>query len=160
MVVVGMADLAVSNDPGAVLTTRALGACLGVAVFDPVARVGGVLHTMLPDSGIDGPKAAATPSMFVDSGVAALLKAVEGLGARTGRLNIYAAGGGGILDSGALFDIGGRNVEAFKAFLKRNSLSARGLEAGGLANRTLYLEMATGEAGVKVSGRMKEVRLC
>ena len=47
-VVVGVGDLAVSNNPSAVLTTYSLGSCIGVTIYDPVTRAGGLLHAMLP----------------------------------------------------------------------------------------------------------------
>ena len=72
-VVIGLAELAVSNNPNAVLTTYSLGSCLGVAVYDPVAKVGGLMHAMLPDSNIDPVKAKAYPGMFVRHGAAGIV---------------------------------------------------------------------------------------
>ncbi|MGZ3387730.1 MAG: chemotaxis protein CheD, partial [Isosphaeraceae bacterium] len=48
--VVGISDLKVSNNPADSMITYALGSCIAVAVYDPVAKVGGLLHFMLPDS--------------------------------------------------------------------------------------------------------------
>ena len=59
--IVGISDLAVGRGPD-LLITYALGSCLGIAIHDPVARVGGLLHVMLPDSTIDRNKAQATPA--------------------------------------------------------------------------------------------------
>ena len=47
--VVGVGGLAVSNNQSVVLTTYSLGSCLGVTVYDPVSRSGGLLHAMLPE---------------------------------------------------------------------------------------------------------------
>ena len=71
---VGMADLMISQDQSFVLCTFPLGACLGIAVYDPVVKVGGLLHSMLPDSSIDPKRAAARPGMFLDTGLALLLE--------------------------------------------------------------------------------------
>ena len=49
MIKVGMADLKVCKCPDA-LTTLGLGSCVGVALYDPVTKVSGLLHCMLPDS--------------------------------------------------------------------------------------------------------------
>ena len=97
-VVVGLAELAVSNNPSAVLTTYSLGSCLGVAIYDPVVKVGGLLHAMLPDSSIDPAKAAAQPGMFLDTGLPALLREACGMRADKRRLRIYVAGGAQIMD--------------------------------------------------------------
>jgi chemotaxis protein CheD len=115
---------------------------------------------VLPDSAIDAGKAAAKPAMFVDSGMLALLRAARELGARDERLVIHAAGGAQIIDGGPLFDIGGRNIDALKAFLVKNLLAAGAAETGGLAYRTLYLEIATGETGVTTPGQTKELKFC
>ena len=68
-----MADFAVSNSPNLILTTYSLGSCLGIAIYDEVARAGGLLHTMLPDSQLQPHKALLQPGMFVDTGLDALL---------------------------------------------------------------------------------------
>src|SRR5688572_678536 len=104
-VVVGMADFAVSNSPNLILTTYALGSCLGIAVFDPVARAGGLLHTMLPDSNLQPEKALAQPGMFVDTGMRALFAAIAELGAEPQRMKIYVAGGAQIMDPSGVFNI-------------------------------------------------------
>ena len=49
MIKVGMADLKVCKCPDA-LTTLGLGSCVGVALYDPVTKISGLLHCMLPDS--------------------------------------------------------------------------------------------------------------
>src|ERR1700688_1071691 len=98
-VVVGIADLAASNNPNVILTTYSLGSCLGVAVYDPIVRVGGLLHLMLPDSRIDRGKAATHPAMFADTGMPALIHATGQLRAEKNRMLIYVAGGAQIMDN-------------------------------------------------------------
>jgi chemotaxis protein CheD len=78
-VVVGVGGLAVSNNQAMILTTYSLGSCLGVTIYDPVSRVGGLLHAMLPDSSINAAKAAEQPAMFVDTGIGALFRATYAL---------------------------------------------------------------------------------
>jgi chemotaxis protein CheD len=58
------------------LVTHALGSCLGLMVYDPEARVGGLLHAMLPLSKINPEKARSNPFMFVDTGVPRLFRAI------------------------------------------------------------------------------------
>ena len=62
-ITVGIADMQVSNDPDAMLVTYSLGSCIGVMIYDPVVRVGGMLHYMLPDSNLDQVKARTRPCM-------------------------------------------------------------------------------------------------
>lgn len=158
-VIVGIADLAVSNNQGSILTTYSLGSCLGVAIYDPVAKVGGLLHAMLPDSSIDLNKAMANPGMFIDSGVPALFRAAYELRADKRRMLIYVAGGAQIMDSSGFFNIGKRNYEALVNLLRQHNLSIQSQEIGGLVNRTMSLNIGTGQVTLKVSGQTAETRL-
>jgi chemotaxis protein CheD len=159
-VVVGLAEMAVSNNPGAVMTTYSLGSCVGVAIYDPVAKVGGLLHAMLPDSRLDPAKAARQPAMFVDTGMFALLQEAMQLRADKRRLRIYVAGGAQIMDDGNVFNIGGRNRAALDAFLSKENLRADAQQVGGCVNRTMYFAIQTGRVTLKVSGLQNEVILC
>ena len=85
--VVGVADMKVSNDQEQMLVTYSLGSCIGVAIYDPVARVGGMLHYMLPESSLDRRKAQKNPSMFGDTGIPFLFKSSYKL--LTNILSIY-----------------------------------------------------------------------
>jgi len=67
--IVGISDFKISNKAGDIIVTYALGSCIGISIYDPVAKVGGLLHYMLPDSTLDVKKAAETPAMFADTGI-------------------------------------------------------------------------------------------
>lgn len=159
-VVVGMADFAVSNSPNLILTTYSLGSCLGVAVYDRVARAGGLLHTMLPDSNLQPEKALLQPGMFVDTGLKALFAAMSELNAELHRLEIYVAGGAQIMDSAGFFNIGKKNHQALNEILARESLRITAEQVGGLVNRTMNLSIATGGVSLKVSGHAKDSPIC
>jgi chemotaxis protein CheD len=159
-VVVGMADFAVSNSPNLILTTYSLGSCLGVAIYDPVARAGGLLHAMLPDSNLQPEKAMLQPGMFVDTGIKALLSAISELGAEPHRLKVYVAGGAQIMDSAGFFNIGKKNHQALLDILGKEGLRVQAEQIGGLVNRTMHLNIATGGVSLKVSGHAKDSPLC
>jgi len=158
--VVGLAELAVSNNPSAILTTYALGSCLGVAIYDPVARVGGLLHAMLPDSRLDPAKAAAYPGMFVDTGLRALLEGACQMQADKRRLKLYATGGARIMDEEDVFNIGGRNCAALAEFIRKENLRLAAQQVGGHTNRTVYFSIGTGLVTLKVAGLPNEIVLC
>ncbi len=80
--IVGVGDMKVSNDPNTVLVTYSLGSCIGVGVYDPVAKVAGLLHYMLPESSLDAVKARKNPFMFGDTGIPVLFKETYRLGAK------------------------------------------------------------------------------
>ncbi|MFO1497059.1 MAG: chemotaxis protein CheD [Verrucomicrobiota bacterium] len=159
-VIVGIAELAVSSNPQVTLMTYSLGSCLGVAIYDPAVRVGGLLHLMLPDSKIDPVKGAARPGMFVDTGIPALFRGAYNLGADKRRLLIYVAGGAQVMDDSGYFSIGKRNYEALTALLNRHGLRICAEQVGGFKNRTLCLNLRSGDVSLRISGQTKEVPLC
>ncbi|MBW2120105.1 MAG: chemotaxis protein CheD, partial [Deltaproteobacteria bacterium] len=107
--IVGVGDMKVSNDPESLLITYSLGSCIGLAIYDPVVKVGGLLHYMLPESSLDGQKAKKNPYMFGDTGIPLLFKEAYKFGAKKNRLKIIVVGGSQILDQKGLFNIGKRN---------------------------------------------------
>jgi chemotaxis protein CheD len=150
--VVRVADMVASNDPSAELVTYSLGSCLGITIYDPVKKVGGLLHLMLPDSKIDPAKAAATPFMFVDSGVPRLFAAAYSLGADRSRIIIKVAGGAQLLDPGRTFNIGERNFQAFSNLIARNGLYITAQDVGGLSSRTLRFDNSNGNVSIQSPG--------
>jgi chemotaxis protein CheD len=157
--IVGLGELAVSNHTGMILTTYSLGSCLGITVYDPVSRAGGLLHAMLPDSSINAARASEQPAMFVDTGISALFRAVYALKAEKHRLQICVAGGAQFLDASGFFSIGLRNYACLERVLKQHGLSIDAQDVGGLVSRTIHLEMATGEVRMKSSGQSQETIL-
>ncbi len=157
--VVGVADLAVSSNPNVILTTYSLGSCLGVTIFDPVTRVGGLLHAMLPDSTIDLTKAAAQPAMFIDTGIPALFRAAYQLKADKHRVQICVAGGAQVMDGSGFFSIGKRNYETLIKLLSQHGLVVRAEQIGGMVSRTVHMNLKTGEVRLKVSGQTEETVL-
>lgn len=150
----GIADLAVTADPDETLITHALGSCLGITVYDPLARVGGLLHVMLPDSTIDPRKAGDRPMMFVDTGVPRLFRDAYALGAHKARLIVKVAGGattkGDPKDD--YFRIGERNFVALRKLLWKNNVLIESYDVGGTHSRTLSISLQTGEVIVHSNG--------
>jgi chemotaxis protein CheD len=152
-VVVGVADLAVVRDATKSIVTYALGSCIGVTVYDPVAKVGGMLHFMLPESTVNAEKALANPAMFADIGVPLLFQKVIEAGARRERLIVCAAGGAEVLADDGHFRIGSRNRTILrKIFWKQNLLLAAD-DTGGQHSRTLTLRLADGVINIRAQGK-------
>jgi chemotaxis protein CheD len=157
-VIVGVGDMKVANDPSAVLATYSLGSCIGVAVYDPEVRVGGLLHYMLPESKIDREKAQKNPFMFGDTGIPYLFKTAYQYGAKKNRMRVIVVGGAQILDQNDLFNIGKRNHALLRKMFWKNKVMIHYEEVGGTVNRTLKLEVGTGRTWLKVSGS-KEIEI-
>jgi chemotaxis protein CheD len=149
-VVIGVGDLSASNNTALILSTYALGSCVGVVAYDPVARVGGLLHLMLPDSKLSPEKAAIQPAMFADTGLPLLFRALAGLRAERARLRLYVAGGANVLGGNSdNFRIGERNLKATAAYLSQNGYAVARTDVGGAVNRTVHLEIGTGAIKLK-----------
>ncbi len=147
--VVDIADFAVSNDPRATLVTYSLGSCIGVAIWDPEAKVGGLLHYMLPESAISPDKAKANPAMFADTGVPALFRAAYELGAAKKRLVVRVAGGSQLLDDNGTFNIGKRNYVMLRKIFWKNGILIEKEDVGGSISRTLRLRCSEGRLTLK-----------
>ena len=154
---VGISDMAASNGRDEILVTYSLGSCIGLTLFDPVAAVGGMIHCMLPLSKLDPTKAAASPCMFADTGVPALLQAVFDLGAERSRLIAKVAGAAVLLDDGGRFRIGERNYSVVRKVLDKNEIAIAAEDIGGTIPRTLHLHMQTGKTIVKSRGQGVEL---
>jgi chemotaxis protein CheD len=158
--IVSVADMIVLREHEGILCTNPLGVGLGVAIFDPVARVAGLWHLLLPASALDQARAAIHPGMFADSGLEAFLQKAASLQADPARLVVCVAGGARLMDEGVIFDIGRRNLEALDSQLSSRGLSVHAAEVGGLANRSMRIDMATGVVRLKISGQPREKQLC
>jgi chemotaxis protein CheD len=156
--IVGIADMKVTNDTNATLVTYSLGSCIGVAIYDPVVKVGGLLHFMLPDSQIDLHKAEKNPWMFADTGVPGLFREAYQLGAEKRRMRVKVVGGAQILDDSGYFNIGKRNCMTLRKIFWKNNVLVNAEEVGGEVNRTVSLEISSGKVWVKTSGNgVKEI---
>jgi chemotaxis protein CheD len=150
---VGVADMKISSSPGDEIITFALGSCLGITVFDPVAHVGGMVHVMLPSSSIDPVKAFSNPFVFVDTGVKNLFLASYRAGAQRNRLLVFAAGGACAngLDQDDYFQIGKRNVTVLRSLLWKNGFILKNSDLGGNLARAMSLDIGTGQVTVRIN---------
>ncbi len=155
-VIIGVGDLAVSNNPQVTLSTYALGSCVGLVAFDPVSRTGGILHLMLPDSTILPEKALAQPAMFADTGLPAFFKALAGLKGERHRLRMYVAGGASVLSGADNFKIGDRNLSAVKRYLQTGGGTVVAHDTGGTVNRAVHLDMSTGMLSLKTPAKAEQ----
>ena len=149
LVTVGVGDCRVSNAAEAVLATYALGSCIALAIHDPVAAVGGLLHFMLPESSLNPAKAGENPFLFADTGIPLLFHAAYRLGADKRRLVVCAAGAAQLMDEDGVFHIGRRNHLALRKILRKAGVMIDAEDIGGTTSRTLRLEIATGRLFVR-----------
>ncbi|MFC5702110.1 chemotaxis protein CheD [Cohnella faecalis] len=142
---VGMADLNVAVG-GAVLKTTGLGSCVGLTLFDPVVRVGGMAHIMLPSSDI-AKEGQLNVAKFADTAVPQLVKQMQEQGAIIRRLVAKMAGGAQMFAFAGNSDtmrIGPRNVESTKLALSEFAIPILSEDTGGNFGRTVELSSETG----------------
>jgi chemotaxis protein CheD len=151
-VIVQVSDAKASADVEDLLITYSLGSCIGVALYDPAVRVGGMLHYQLPESSLDRDKAQQQPFMFADTGMRLLLDALCSRGVDPKRLQIKIAGGAGMANGPQGFDIGKRNHTAIRKIAWQQRLFIQAEDVGGSTPRNLYLDMADGSVTVKAGG--------
>jgi chemotaxis protein CheD len=155
--IVGGADCQVSRDNQASLVTYALGSCIGIAIYDPLARVGGMLHFMLPESSLDPEKARLNPYMFADTGVPLLFRRAYGEGADKRRLVVRVAGGAQVIEGGGMFNIGKRNYLAVRKLLWKAGVLIHAEAVGGNESRTIKLEIGSGRMLLRTAAGREEV---
>lgn len=147
---VNMGQIAVSRTPGDVLTALGLGSCIAVCAYDPVARVGGMIHVVLPSSAIGRPDDA--PAKFADQGVPRLIADMGKQGGLRARLKIAMLGGANVLVSASqngTLDIGNRNAAAVREALRSQGFATTADDIGGKISRTVRLRVHSGEVMVK-----------
>jgi chemotaxis protein CheD len=147
VIAVGLGDLFVSKAED--LVAYSLGSCVGICLWDPIAKVAAMAHVVLPTAPA-GP--VALPGKFGDTAVPALLEALSRAGAQKTRLQCKIAGGAAVLaigGGGSLPKIGDRNVEAVKAALAKVHLRILGEQTGGNQGRTVRLLPPSGRVLVR-----------
>jgi len=150
--VVGMSDCKVTRDADAVLVTYALGSCIAVAMHDPLTKVSGMLHYMLPESAIDSRKAEQNPFMFADTGIPRLIDELRAAGGDGKRMVVRLTGGAQVLDSRGVFQIGKRNYLAARKILWKAGILVAAEAVGGEVSRTIRLEVGSGRLWVREGG--------
>jgi len=157
LVTVGMSDLQICDGPEDVLVTYALGSCIAVVVYDPVRKVGGMIHYMLPQSSTSPEKARTTPAMFADTGVPLLFHGMYDRSCDKRNLVVKLVGGSKLYEDNGTFEIGKRNYVIIRQMLWKAGLMIAAEDVGGAKSRTAKLHVGTGR--VTVRSQADEVEL-
>lgn len=150
---VGMADLNVCSPPD-VLTTLGLGSCVGVVLYDPMIKVAGLAHIMLPDS--TKIKNNSNIAKFADTGILKLIEDMARIGARKKNLVAKLAGGAQMFSfkaSSDLMRIGERNVQSCISILNSLKIRIVAQDTGENYGRTIEFYPETGELRIKTIGK-------
>lgn len=149
---VGIADMKITRQEG-ILITYALGSCIGISFYDPMIKLGALLHIMLPEKNQTGD---ANVYKFADSGIRETLRKISAFGAVKGRLVCKIAGGAKMFDMkgpGGLGNIGERNANMVKKILQSEGIRISGEDTGANYARTMLIDVATGVVKVRTVGK-------
>ena len=156
-IVVGIGELAVSNDPNMVVITHALGSCVAVCLWDEAVGVAGLIHVLLPDSRINPDRAQSQPAAFADTGIPMLFREAYRYGAEKKRCRVRIFGGADVAQLGqGDGSVGKRNIQAARAMLWRNGVLLSGESVGGHSPRTVAIAVSTGRTQVSTAGEVVE----
>lgn len=152
---VGMADLNVCVSPDRI-TTLGLGSCVGIALRDPVTKIGGLAHIMLPDSSTI--RNNSNIPKFADTGIEELVKQVTRRGANRSRLVAKIAGGAqmfGFNSNSEMVRVGERNVQATKKKLAELRIPILAEDTGKNFGRTVIFYPETGDFVIRAVGKQE-----
>jgi chemotaxis protein CheD len=157
---VPIGEIIASTDPDDVLVVYGVGSCVVVGLYDPVTRVGGILHALLPGLSWQHQHVTGKPTKYVDQGVPLLVEVMTSLGAKKNRLIVCLCGGAQVINAPGFsdsFSIGQRNIVAARLALQNAGLDVKSEMTGGRAGSSIRLHIANGKVTVKTLGQEERI---
>ena len=144
--VIGIGAAAIGKEDD-VLISYALGSCVGICLYDPVAQIGGMVHILLPDSKLIPDK----PDVYryADTGITALCTKMQIKGAVRSRMYAKVAGGACMFASEISTNIGKRNVNAVRQILQNLAIPIKGEDVEKNYGRSIWFYCSDGLVKVK-----------
>ncbi|MDH5682277.1 MAG: chemotaxis protein CheD [Spirochaetota bacterium] len=139
VVQVGDMKIAKASD---IIITHALGSCVGMSIYDPVEKLGGLLHFQLAELKVE--RTNNNPLIYADSAIPLFLREFERLGGSINRAVIKGAGGAVINSEKDYFSIGQKNILAAKKMLWKYDLLFESEDFGGNHYRTMEITLSDG----------------
>jgi chemotaxis protein CheD len=137
IITIGIAESRIAKSPDK-LVTLGLGSCVGLVLYDPVNKISGMIHIMLPTA--PGGMAVTNINKFADTGIVELIRTLVAAGALRSRLVAKAAGGAHMFNSAYnndVINVGQRNVEMCRKILRENGISVVAEDTGGTSGRSI-----------------------
>jgi chemotaxis protein CheD len=132
-----------------------LGSCVAVCLFDPVRRIGGMNHILMP--GKADLKHFDAASRYGINAMELLINRIMNLGGRRDRLRAKVFGGARTLSTIPMHNsMGPKNAEFATQFLERESIPILSRDLGGRLSRRIYFHTDSGDVYLK---RGKPVQL-
>jgi chemotaxis protein CheD len=128
--------------------TTVLGSCISACIRDPLMRVGGMNHFMLPeDNSVPGRAPVGLATRYGSNAMESLINDVLKIGGLRERLEIKIFGGGRVLAH--MTDIGARNIDFVRNYLSTEGLRTNAQDVGGEQPRKVIYYPAEGRVRVR-----------
>ena len=151
---VGIGDMKIARREGT-LITYAMGSCVGITFYDPMIKLGALVHILLPEA---GDNAAGNIFKFADTGIKETLRKLEVFGGVKSRYQCKIAGGAKMFEmSAGIGNIGERNVKMVEKVLAEEHIRVMAKDVGANYARTMLLDVTTGTVKVRTSGRNETI---
>lgn len=134
---IGVAEHKIAQSPDK-LVTLGLGSCIGLVLYDPVVKIGGLVHIMLPTASMR--TTVTNRFKFADTAVTDMLDLLVKAGASRPRLRAKFAGGAHMFKTSGTVDImnvGQRNIAMCHKMLEENRIKIDGEDTGGNSGRSI-----------------------
>jgi chemotaxis protein CheD len=132
------------------LIVTVLGSCVSACIRDYVTGVGGMNHFMLPDSAkADSDNPVSESMRYGTYAMEVLINQLLKNGARHENLEAKIFGGGNVLSSFTTMNVGDRNADFVRKFLKEEGIRVTGEDLNDIYPRKVYYFPQTGRVLVK-----------
>lgn len=151
LIEVGMAQMKIAFSPN-ILVTRGLGSCLGIVIYEPHKKMGGLAHVMLPY--LEEAKIKGNPTKFVDAAISLMVDELQKKGCLVNNLVAKLFGGAHMFRSVPLespFGVGTKNIKAAKEKLAYYKIRIAAEDTGSNYGRTIFFDLNTGKVKVKTA---------
>jgi chemotaxis protein CheD len=152
---VGIADIKVSQ--GDVVLRTTLGSCIGIVLYDPDLKIGGISHIMLAKDPT-GKDLAKSPHKYGETALPELLKMMTQAGSSIGKFSCRMFGGASMfkgINSNFLQNIGEQNILIVRKFMEAHKIPIIVEDVAGNEGRTISLYCDDGRVLLKKAGMEK-----
>ncbi|MCD4780388.1 MAG: chemotaxis protein CheD [Candidatus Omnitrophica bacterium] len=153
-IIVGMADLKVSKAPD--IITTSLGSCIGVCLYSPTQKVGGILHLMMAYAGPAAQREGFKKAKFADTGIPELIHQLQAINSSGPKDYVAKIFGGGKILHGIVRNIGADNESAVRSILKDLGIRIVAARTGGGKGYRISLNLDTGKVSCRIFGAESE----
>jgi len=146
---IGIADIAVSTSPHILRTI--LGSCVGICIYDPQIKAGGLAHIMLPTS----KKSSNNLKKYADTAIPFMIDEMIKLGSNKTRMVVKLTGGATMfkhMENSLAGDIGLNNINSARGVLSNLGIPILSEDVGGDYGRTIDFYLETGVVKIKANG--------